>query len=68
LVQGDSDAVLPLPANSGAFVEAYRRGGSAGAAQIEILTGIGHESFEGFFRSPARLRFLTERALAGARP
>jgi hypothetical protein len=49
-------------------VEAYRRGGSAGAGRIEILTGKGHDFFEGFFRSPARLRFLTERASAGARP
>ena len=59
---------MPLPANSGAFVEAYRREGNPGAAQLEILPGQGHNFFEGFFRSPGLLRFLTECALAGAKP
>ena len=68
LVHGDSDTVVPLEANSGAFVEAYRRVGHPGAVQLEVLPGQGHNFHEGFFRSPGLLRFLTARAIAGARP
>jgi pimeloyl-ACP methyl ester carboxylesterase len=68
LVHGDSDAVVPLAANSAAFAEAYRRAGRSDAVQLEVLPGQGHNFFPGFFRSPGLLRFLTERAKAGALP
>lgn len=68
LVHGDSDTVVPIGANSAAFAEAYRRTGRSDAVQLEVLPGQGHNFFPGFFRSPGLLRFLTERAKAGALP
>lgn len=68
LVHGDSDAVVPLAANSAAFVEAYRDAGRSDSVQLEVLPGQGHNLYPGFFRSPGLLRFLTERAKAGALP
>ena len=50
LIHGDADKVVPLEANSAAFVDAYRAGGAADAVTLVVAEGQGHNYWEGFFR------------------
>jgi dipeptidyl aminopeptidase/acylaminoacyl peptidase len=62
-VHGDSDAVVPLPANSGELIKRYRAMGGPG--ELIVVKGKGHEEAAEFFQSQPMLDFLIEHGRAG---
>lgn len=55
-VHGDQDVVVPLPANSQELCARVRAAG--GSAELELLTGRGHDMDLGFFQSERLLAFV----------
>lgn len=60
-LQGDSDKVVPLEANSGELAKRYREFG--GPVDIEVIEGQGHNMWEGWFKSQKLTDFAIARAL-----
>ena len=60
-IQGDSDTVVPLEANSAALAKRYREFG--GSVEIEVVKGQGHNMWDGWFRSQKLTDFAIARAL-----
>lgn len=60
-IQGDSDKVVPLEANSAELAKRYRSFG--GAVEIEVIAGQGHNMWEGWFTSQKLADFVIARAL-----
>lgn len=60
-IQGDSDKVVPLEANSAELAKRYRSFG--GPAEIEVIKGQGHNMWEGWFTSQRLTDFAIARAL-----
>jgi dipeptidyl aminopeptidase/acylaminoacyl peptidase len=67
LIHGDEDKVVPLEANSAAFVKAYEEAGVAERVQLVVAHGQGHNYWEGFFRCQDLIDFTIARAQAGAK-
>ncbi|MBM3902055.1 MAG: hypothetical protein FJ379_08185 [Verrucomicrobia bacterium] len=67
LIHGDVDTVVPLEPNSGAFVEGFQAVGHGADVRLMVLPGQGHNMDLGFFRSEELVRFVIDRARAGAR-
>ena len=67
IIHDDSDRVVPLEANSGAFVRHYESAGAKSAVQLIVAKDQGHNYWEGFFRSEELVEFAIARARAGAR-
>ncbi|MFM7817188.1 MAG: alpha/beta hydrolase, partial [Verrucomicrobiota bacterium] len=67
LIHGDVDTVVPLEPNSGAFVEGFQAVGHGADVRLIVLPGQGHNMDLGFFRSEELVRFVIDRARAGAR-
>jgi dipeptidyl aminopeptidase/acylaminoacyl peptidase len=67
LIHGDEDKVVPLEANSAAFVKAYEEAGAAERVQLVVAHGQGHNYWEGFFRCQDLIDFAIARAQAGAK-
>ncbi len=68
LIHGDADEVVPLNANSAAFVSRYRAAGAGDLVRLVVVEGQGHNLWEGFFHCQELIDFTIERAQAGARP
>ncbi len=66
LIHGDVDTVVPLEPNSGAFVSGYNSTGHGKDIRLIVLPGQGHNMDLGFFRSEELVRFVIDRARAGA--
>lgn len=66
LIHGDQDTVVPLQANSGAFMQTYRAAGVDGLAELIALPGQGHSFYPGFFHSQDLVNFAIDRARAGS--
>jgi len=60
-IQGDSDKVVPLEANSAELAKRYRSFG--GPVEIEVIKGQGHNMWEGWFTSQRLTDFAIARAL-----
>ena len=67
IIHGDSDRVVPLEANSAAFVRHYESAGAKSAVKLIVAKDQGHNYWEGFFRSEELVEFAIARARAGAR-
>ncbi len=74
-IHGDRDQVVPLEGNSAELARRYRQLG--GSIAIEVITGQGHNMWEGWFQSERLTEFAIARALgqpmedtkpAGAKP
>ncbi|MEM7233858.1 MAG: sialate O-acetylesterase, partial [Planctomycetota bacterium] len=59
-LQGDSDRVVPLEANSGLLAERYREFG--GPVEVEVIEGQGHNMWRGWFESQVLTDFMIARA------
>jgi len=59
-LHGDSDAVVPLSANSGRLVERYRQLG--GQATLNIVAGRGHDLWPGWFQCQELVDFVVANA------
>ena len=68
LVHGDVDTLVPLEPNSGAFAARYAATYPSEDLRLIVLPGRGHDMDLGFFRSEALVRFVIDRAWAGAHP
>ncbi|HEY6227213.1 MAG TPA: prolyl oligopeptidase family serine peptidase, partial [Verrucomicrobiae bacterium] len=66
LIHGDSDKVVPLEPNSGAFLKEYQKAGAESLITLQTLENQGHNMYEGFFRSQALVDFVIKNAKAGA--
>jgi len=66
LIHGDSDKVVPLEPNSGAFLKEYQKAGAESLITLQTLEKQGHNIYEGFFRSQALVDFVIVNAKAGA--
>ncbi len=60
-IQGDSDKVVPLEANSAELAKRYRKFG--GPAEIEVIKDQGHNMWDGWFTSQKLTDFAIARAL-----
>jgi hypothetical protein len=60
-IQGDSDKVVPLEANSAELARRYREFG--GTVEIEVFKGQGHNMWDGWFHSQKLTDFTIARAL-----
>ena len=60
-IQGDSDKVVPLEANSAELAKRYRSFG--GPVEIEVIKGQGHNMWDGWFTSQKLTDFAIARAL-----
>lgn len=60
-IHGDSDTVVPLEANSAELAKRYRQFG--GPVEIEVVTGQGHNMWDGWFTSQKLTDFAIARAL-----
>jgi alpha-beta hydrolase superfamily lysophospholipase len=67
LIHGDSDKVVPLEPNSGAFLNEYRKAGGDSLIKLVVLEKQGHNMYEGFFRSQALVDFAIKSARAEQR-
>lgn len=67
LIHGDSDKVVPLKPNSGAFLQSYRDAGAGDLIKLVVLERQGHNMFEGFFKSQALVDFTIKNARSAAR-
>lgn len=65
IIHGDADAVVPLPQNSAALRECYRRAGADAIFSLIVAEGQGHNYWEGFFRCRELIDFAIRRAQAG---
>jgi alpha-beta hydrolase superfamily lysophospholipase len=65
LIHGDSDKVVPLPPNSGAFLKEYQKAGAESLITLQTLEKQGHNMYEGFFRSQALVDFVIKNARVG---
>lgn len=61
LIHGDNDKVVPLEANSGELVKRYKALG--GEAEVEIISGGGHDMNRAWFESQALTDFIITHAL-----
>jgi len=68
LIHGDVDVVVPLKENSGEFVRHYQEAGAESLVKLIVLTGQGHNFFEGFFHSQELVDFAIARARVGETP
>lgn len=59
-LQGDSDKVVPLEANSGELAKRYKALG--GPVKIEVIEGQGHNVWPGWFHSDSLTDFVIENA------
>lgn len=59
-IQGDSDATVPMEANSGAVAKRYRELG--GTMELVVPVGQGHNMWEGFFHCKALVKFVIDNA------
>ena len=60
-IQGDSDKVVPLEANSAELAKRYKALG--GPVHIEVVPGQGHNLWEGWFHSETLTKFVISHAL-----
>jgi pimeloyl-ACP methyl ester carboxylesterase len=67
LISGDEDTVVPLEANSAAFVRQYEEAGVRDLVKLIVIKGQGHNFFEGFFKSQELVDFAITQARAGAK-
>jgi alpha-beta hydrolase superfamily lysophospholipase len=67
LIHGNVDKVVPLKENSAEFVRRYKEAGAESLVKLIVLSGQGHNFFEGFFHSQELVDFAIARARAGAR-
>lgn len=63
-LHGDRDRVVPLEKNSAALADNYRRFG--GPVEVELIEGGGHDMAKHWFQSEKLVRFMIEKAKAGA--
>jgi arylsulfatase len=61
-IHGDIDEVVPLEANSAAFVGVYEAAGKRELVNLIVAEGQGHNYWEGFFRCQELVDFVIERA------
>ena len=66
MIHGDSDKVVPLEPNSGAFLKEYQKAGAESLITLQTLEKQGHNMYEGFFHSEALVDFAIKNAKAGA--
>jgi dipeptidyl aminopeptidase/acylaminoacyl peptidase len=64
IIHGDMDQVVPLTENSAALVQVYQQSDAAGAVQLVVAEGQGHNFWEGFFRCQELIGFAIARAKA----
>ena len=60
-IHGDSDAVVPLEANSAELARRYRALG--GSVEVVVVPGKGHEAAAAFSENPRLIEFLTQHGL-----
>ena len=65
-IQGDSDKVVPLEANSGELAKRYKALG--GPADVIVIKGQGHNMWRGWFESQNLTDFIIARALGKPLP
>jgi len=64
-IHGDQDTVVPLEANSNAFVRRYTARGAESSVRLRVVKGQGHNYWPGFFRCRELVDFAISRARAG---
>ncbi len=66
IIHGTDDRVVPIETNSDALVRAYAQKNASEMVELIRVDGQGHNFWEGFFRNERVVKFLIERAMAGA--
>lgn len=51
IIHGDVDTVVPLEQNSQTMANIYQAGGASSLMHLEVVSGQGHNHWQGFFRS-----------------